>query len=264
MDHKFFRFYNAEPDAVNTSAPDTTEEGLEEQNTQPTAEDLERLQTAMKKRVAEQKEQAARAKAEAQALREKLAEIEAQERAAKEDQERKEQEALEKNLMEQRKFEQLLQEKEKAAAKAIAEKDARIRDLMEQLNQTSDLSRAALVQRDFDLEFVKLGGITDQADLLYPAYQKYFRYNYETRQTEVVNPGTGEVMTNDLGEPFGLTDFIEGVLKKERPSCFKSTRRSGIDTQPQPNEGGTSGKLNIPFEELLKMKGSARAQLWNR
>lgn len=225
-----------------------------------TKEDLDRLQEALKKRIAERDAKLREASSEAEKLKAKLAEIEAQERQAKEEQERKAAEARQQKLLEQQKFEELLAEKEKEAAKAISEKDKKIQELMAQLNQSSELSQAALVQRDFDLEFVKANGLTDQADLLYPAYRKYFKYNYDTRQTEVINPATGEVMTNDLGEPYSLNDFVEGVIKKERPSSFRAMSRGGTGAQPQDGVGG-GNKKGYRFEDLMTMRSSVRARL---
>lgn len=226
-----------------------------------TKEDLDRLQEALKKRLAERDAKLREASSEAEKLRTKLAEIEAQEKKAKEEQERKAAEARQQKLLEQQKFEELLAEKEKEAAKAIADKDKKIQELLAQLNQSSEMSQAALVQRDFDLEFVKANGLTDQADLLYPAYRKYFKYNYEARQTEVINPATGEVMTNDLGEAYSLSDFVEGVIKKERPSSFRATSRGGTGAQPQDGVVSAGSKKGYRFEELMTMRSSVRARL---
>lgn len=254
-------YYNDEPEAVVDGGTPPEEPASEAAVTEETVtkEDLERLQNALKKRVAERDEQISRYRSEAEKLKSELDSIAAKERQAKEEQERKEAEARQQKLLEQQKFEELLAEKEKEAAKAISEKDKKIQELLSQLNQSSELSQSALVQRDFDLEFVKANGLTDQADLLYPVYKKYLKYDYETRQTQVINPATGEVMTNDLGEPYSLANFVEGVIKSERPSSFRAMQRSGTGADPQSApSSGRRGKYD--FNELLKMKGTARAQ----
>lgn len=262
--HLYSGLFNDEPEAVvdgGDAAPKQEPPTKENGATDEEIRDYEAMTNALKLRLAERDEKLQSAKSEAEQLRAKLAEIDAKERQAQEEQERKEAEARQQKLLEQQKFEELLAEKEREAAKAIADKDKKIQELLSQLNQSSELSQSALVQRDFDLEFVRANGLTDQADLLYPAYKKYFKYNYETRQTEVINPGTGEVMTNDLGEPYSLNNFIEAVIKEQRPSCFKASQRQGMGASPQSGNGTPVQKGKYNFEELLKMKGSARAQV---
>lgn len=262
---KYF-YLNDEPESVvdggespQQSEPPTKENGATEQEIR----DYEAMTAALKKRLAERDDKLQSVKSEAEQLKAKLAEIEAKEQEAQAEQERKAAEARQAKLLEQQKYEELMAEKEREAAKAIAEKDQRIQELLAKINQSSEMSQTALVERDFVQAFTASDGFPDQADLLLPKYQRFLRYNYESRKTEVINPATNEVMTNDLGEPYTLRNFVDGVIKSERPSSFKAAIKSGTGASPQGENGATVKAGNYNFNDLLKMKGSARAQILN-
>lgn len=234
-----------------------------EDEPQVTQADVDKVKEVFGKRVKERDATISGLKAEAQSLRDKLAEIEAKERADAEAAETQANEAKKAKLLEQQKFEELLAQNQEEAAAAIAKKDQRIAELEQMVSSTNTTTQQALVMKDFVTEFLAAGGWEDQTDMIFPVYQKNLSYNFDSGNTEIINPATNEVMTDDHGQPYSLKTFVEAVVKEQKPSCFKSTAKYGTGADPKTGET-VRGNSKKSFDDLIKMGRSQRVAYFNR
>lgn len=253
-------FLREDADETGDSGGVETEAITDSNDADPTAEAVEKVKEAFSARLSERDQKLAEQRRLNKELKERLDAIEQAKRTELEEAEAIAQQAEQEKLLKQQKYDEALALQKKQAATEIETKDNTIKSLHEQLKAKDEQIQKALINRDFNTAFMGSGGFEDQAELLFPKYSGRLSFNFETNQTEIINPATGDPLTDGNGNPYTVETFVEGVIKEAHPSSFSAQIKGGTGADAT-KRSPTRKSDDIPFEEVMRMPSSRRARM---
>ncbi len=259
-------YFNDEPEAVvdGGAEPEITADNAGDEQPAVSAEDVQRLQAALRR----EREQRRSLEKEMKAAQSRLGGVDLEEyeqlkqaqaeAAAKEEQLRREQ------LEKKQQYDELIKLEKQKAEEKIAEYQRQQRELQDRLSSMQKETRESAIRQEF-IQAWNDPEVSGNPRLQQAAFTQLYNegrlnYNSETRQVEVVNPITGDAELDALGSPISVREFLNGKLKQEIPDFFLARQKGGTGATPTQGSIGGSRTGTISFEERLKL-GKKRAQI---